>query len=386
MASKRKNRRRITMENCLGIILNENIDKNFGPLCGHRPSYMLPYAGRYRLLDFALSSMVNYQINNVVLYTGEKMRSAMDHIGSGRPWELNRRFSGLKLFSPSYSQTKAERNSQINQLFNTLKFYEDAKEDYVFMMKTSVIAKVNLDAAFKSFVDSGADVSFIYKKEHDAEGLHLDYEKLHFDKDGNFKDLGTNLGIEENYNHFLGMGFIKKDVLIKLIKTFKERKKVYSVNEAISSMKNDLKFSTYEYTGKVQAIKDVESYYSSSMDLLNEDNYRHLFFDNGLILTKSKDEPPTSYKEGSCVVNSLIANGCIIEGTVENSIIFRGVKIGKGAVVKNSIIMQKSEIGENALVANSIFDKSCKIEQNQSVSGSVETPYILEKKGIIREG
>lgn len=374
------------MENCLGIILNESIDKDFGPLCGHRPSYMLPYAGRYRLLDFALSNMVNYQINNVVLYTGEKMRSAMDHIGSGRPWELNRRFSGLKLFSPDYNQNKAERNSQINQLFNTLKFYEDAKEDYVFLMKTDIIAKVNLDKAFKAFIDSGADISLIYKKQKDPEGLHLDYGKLHFDKEGKFKDIGTNLGIDKTYNHFLGMGFVKKDVLIKLIKTFKERENIFSVNEAISSMKNEFDIQTYEFKGKVQAIKDVESYFASSMSLLDEENYQDMFFNNGLILTKSKDEPSTSYKESSHVSNSLIANGCIIEGTVENSIIFRDVKIEKGAVVKNSIIMQKSEIGENALVANSIFDKSSKIEKNLSVSGSPETPFILEKNGIIREG
>lgn len=372
------------MENCLGVILNENLDKDFGPLTDHRPSYMLPYAGRYRLLDFALSSMVNHKITNVVLYTGEKMRSAMDHIGSGRPWELNRRFSGLKLFSPRYSESRSNRNNQVAQFYNTLKFYEEAKEDYVFLMHANIIAKVDLDAAFKDFCESGADISLIYKKETDAKGRHVKYDKLHLSDDGKFREIGMNLGLDEEFNHFLGMGFIKKDVLIQLIKTLKERKNMPSIQEAISEHKDHFDIVTYEYEGYVQTIKDTESYFKASMALLDDQTYLNLFFNNGAILTKSKDEPPTIYKEDSHVKNSLVANGCVIEGTVENSIIFRGVKVAEGAVVKNSIIMQKAIIEKDANVENSIFDKSSKIFAGQTISGSPSMPYVLEKNGIVK--
>ena len=374
------------MENCLGVILNENLEENFGSLCDHRPSYMLHYAGRYRVLDFALSNMVNYKINNVVLYTGEKMRSAMDHIGSGRPWGLNRRFSGLKLFSPYYSESELTRNDQVTQLFNTLKFFEEAKEKYVFLMQPSIIAKVNLEEAFNEFVDSGADVSLIYKKQENVKGSHIDFDKLHFEENGKFKEIGTNLGVDEEYNHFLAMGFIKKDALIRMIRKLKEKNNVASFKEAISQNKKHFDITTYEFKGKVQVITDTESYFKASMSLLDKDIYRDLFFDDGVILTKSKDEPPTMYKDGSIVCNSLIANGCVIEGTVENSILFRGVRVEKGAVVKNSIIMQKSVISEDSIVMNSIFDKSSLIEKGLRISGSSTKPFVLEKNGIVRKG
>lgn len=372
------------MENCLGVILNENLDENFSTLCEHRPSYMLPYAGRYRILDFALSGMVNHKINNIVLYTGEKMRSAMDHIGSGKPWELNKRFSGLKLFSPRYSENPSTRKNQVAQLYNTLTFYEEAKEDYIFLMKPNILAKVDLDAAFREFVAADADISLIYKKEVDVKGKCVNCDKLHFTEEGLFREIGINLGIDEEFDHFIGMGFIKKDVFIDLIRALTERKISPNIKEAISIYRDHFKIITYEYEGKIERIKDIESFFKSNMNLLEEDNYLDMFFNNGTILTKSKDEPPTSFTESSNITNSMVANGCKIEGTVENSVIFRGVTIKKGAVVKNSIIMQKAVIGENAHVENAIFDKGSSIGAGLTISGSSKIPYILAKSAKVK--
>ena len=148
--------------------------------------------------------------------------------------------------------------------------------------------------------------------------------------------------------------------------------------------KNKLKINTYEYKGFTQTIRNLETYYKSSMDLLNQDVYRNLFFKDGLVYTKAKDEPPTIYRDNSNVENSLIANGCVIEGVVEDSIVFRGVKVGKGAIVKNSILMQKSEVGDYAVVVNTILDKYSCIEEGVNVAGSPTIPYVLEKRGSIR--
>lgn len=372
------------MENCLGVILNENIESDFSSLCDRRPAYMLPYAGRYRIIDFALSAMSNFGIRNVALYTGEKMQSAMDHIGSGRPWGLNRRFYGLKMFPPNYQEGNQARNNQINQLYSTLKYFEEAKEEYVYIAQPNIIAKVDLNEAFKEFVESDADISLFYKVQHDPKGRQTHYDKLHFNEDGSFKEIGLNLGIDKEFNHFIGMGFIKKDALIQMVTKLKEKRSTDSIKQAISKNKEHFKIVCYEYKGKVQTIKDVESYYKSSMELLDDENYRDLFFNDGTVFTQSKDEPPTIYKESAKVTSSLIANGCVIEGVVENSIIFRGVKVEQGAVIKNSIIMQKSKIGKDAVVINSIFDKSCVIEDGLSVSGSSSTPYVLGKNGRVK--
>ncbi len=372
------------MENCLGVILSNNVENEFGALCNERPSYMLPYAGRYRILDFTISNMVNHNIKTIALYTGDKIRSTMDHLGDGKPWELNRRFTGLFLFPPTYDDNKMGRMGEVTQIHSTESFYENMREEYIFYSRPNVIAKVDLNEAFKKFVDSGADVTLIYKEQKDPTGEYINVDKLHLNKDGELINIGLNLGTEHTFNQYLGMGFMKKTVLMDLVRTATERGIANLLKEAMLLQKNKLKINTYEYKGFTQTIRNLETYYKSSMDLLNQDVYRNLFFKDGLVYTKAKDEPPTIYRDNSNVENSLIANGCVIEGVVEDSIVFRGVKVGKGAIVKNSILMQKSEVGDYAVVVNTILDKYSCIEEGVNVAGSPTIPYVLEKRGSIR--
>ena len=371
------------MDNCLGIILNNNIENEFGSLCSNRPAYMLPYVGRYRLIDFTISNMVNHNIRTIALYTGDKIRSTMDHLGDGKPWELNRRFTGLFLFPPTYDDNRLGRMGEISQIHSTEPFFENMKEEYVFYAHPDVIAKVDLDDAFKKFIESDADVTLIYKEQVDPKGEFINVDKLHLNKSGELINIGLNLGTENTFNQYLGMGFIKKSVLINLVKVATEKGIANLLKEAILFQKHRLKINTYEYKGYLQTIRNLETYYKASMDLLDPEVYKNLFFKDGLVYTKAKDEPPTIYRDDSNVENSLIANGCVIEGTVEDSILFRGVKVGKGAIVKNSILMQKTEVGENAVVVNTILDKYSCIDEGVSVAGSPIIPYVLEKRGSI---
>lgn len=371
------------MDNCLGIILNNNIENEFGSLCNNRPTYMLPYVGRYRLIDFTISNMVNHNIRTIALYTGDKIRSTMDHLGDGKPWELNRRFTGLFLFPPSYNDNRIGRMGEVSQIHSTEPFFENMKEEYVFYAHPDVIAKVDLDHAFKKFIETDADITLIYKEQVDPKGELINVDKLHLNKAGELINIGLNLGTENTFNQYLGMGFMKKSVLMNLVKVATEKGIANLLKEAMLLQKHRLKINTYEYKGYLQTIRNLETYYKASMDLLDPEVYKNLFFKDGLVYTKAKDEPPTIYRDDSNVENSLIANGCVIEGTVEDSILFRGVKVGKGAIVKNSILMQKTEIGENAVVVNTILDKYSCIDQGVSVAGSPIIPYVLEKRGSI---
>lgn len=371
------------MENCLGIILNHNIENEFGSLCNNRPSYMLPYVGRYRLIDFTISNMVNHNIKSIALYTGDKIRSTMDHLGDGKPWELNRRFTGLFLFPPTHDDSRLGRIGEVSQIYSTEPFYDNMKEEYVFYAHPNVIAKVNLNEVYKKFIDSDADVTLIYKQQIDPKGEYINVDKLHLNKNGELINIGLNLGTEHTFNQYLGMGFMKKSVLMSLVKTATEKGIANLLKETMLLQKHRLKINTYEFTGYVQTIRNLETYYKSNMELLDPEVYKNMFFKDGLVYTKAKDEPPTIYKENAKVENSLIANGCVIEGTVENSILFRGVKVAKGAIVKNSILMQKSEIEENAVVVNTILDKYSNIEEGVNVAGSPRIPYVLEKRGSI---
>lgn len=373
------------MENCLGVI-SGNGEKNFGALCKNRPVFMLPFGGRYRLIDFTLSNMVNHGIRTVAVYTGDKFRSAMDHLGNGKPWDLNRRFNGLFLFPPVNNNDPIPRIGDISEYYSTLSFFEQSKEDSVLIINPSYIGTVNLDDAYRHYRESGADITILYKKQVDPWGEYINCDKVHLNKDGSVITMGLNLATEKEFNMYIGIVLIKKQVLMDIVKSSIEKGDAAYLKQAVMINKDKYKINSFEFQGHIENIRNTKAYYDSNMDLLNRKIARELFFDKGTVFTKAKDEPSTLYTDTSVVQNSLIANGCIIEGHVENSIIFRGVHIGKGAIVKNSIIMQKSEIKADAIVVNTIMDKHAVIGERVRIAGSSVMPYIVEKYQEIKEG
>ena len=208
---------------------------------------------------------------------------------------------------------------------------------------------------------------------------------MHIKPNGDLINIGINLGTETKFNMYLDMIFMKKDILITLVKESIEKGDATLINQAILSNRDRYKISTYNYDGYMENIVDVQSYYEANLRLLESETYNNLFNINGKVKTKTKDEPPTIYNEHPNVTESLIANGCIVEGEVENSVVFRGVKIGKNVTIKNSIIMQKSVIEDDAIVINTILDKATKVEAEAHVVGSYSQPYVLGKGKVVRK-
>lgn len=365
------------LENCIGIINSSTVWKDFEVLCTHRPAYMLPFGGRYRLIDFMLSNMVNNGIGTVAVYTGEKVRSAMDHIGNGKPWELNRRINGLHVFPPQYGNGSSKKGD-IYQYYLTEDFLENVKEENVYLISQNTISKIDLTEAYEKFKDTNADITFIYKKQKNSD-IYFKSENLILDEDSNFMNIGVNLGIEDTFNLYTGTAFIKKSVLLQIIKEAIQTGEEQYFRSALINNKHKYKINSYEFKGHMEDIKDIESYYRSNMNLLDSEIFYELFFEGGAIYTKSKDEPSSLYTDDSEVENSLIANGCVIEGKVQNSIIFRGVEIEKGAIVRDSIVMQKSKIKKGAVVVNSILDKYSCIGEDVNIVGTRSNPYVVGK-------
>ena len=166
------------MDKCLGLITTMNIDNRFGLLCKNRPPYMLPFAGRYRLVDFSLSNLVNHGMKTVAIYTGEKIRPTMDHLSDGKPWDLNRRFNGLFLFPPVYDKKYKFPASDITQYHSTESFFMQSREKYVFIMHPNILAKVNLNEAFRLFKESDADATLIYNRRHDPYGEYINTSRI----------------------------------------------------------------------------------------------------------------------------------------------------------------------------------------------------------------
>jgi len=237
----------------------------------------------------------------------------------------------------------------------------------------------------KYFRETDADMTLFYKKQQDPWGQYINSDKMSINDDGSLDNIGVNLGTEETFNMFLKTGFMKKEVFMKLVMESIEKGNADYLLDAVIKGKDKLKINTFEFRGHVENIRNLKSFYDANLNLLKKKVAQELFYERGTVFTKTKDEPSTLYTETSDVQNSLVANGCIIEGHVENSIIFRGVKIGKGAVVKNSVVMQKAEIGENALVVNSILDKDAVIGEEVRIAGSSLMPYVVQKKQILRK-
>lgn len=367
------------MNKCLGIITTDDIDNNFGALCKHRSSYMLPFGGRYRIIDFALSNMVNHGLGNIAVYTGGNISSPMDHLGTGKPWDLDRRFNGLFLFAPTIEEDLMLSKGEISQFSNTWQFFDRIKEENILLRHPNYLAKVDITEAHDKFKESDADITLVYKKVDDPDGNLINSHKLYLDENENLLDVGVNLGTEHKFNHFIHMSFFKKDVFLKLVKESKEKGDSSSMIQAIIKNKDKLKINAYEFKGHVENIIDLKSFYDANLNLLDRNISKELFYKGGRVFTKTQDEPSTYYTDSSDVSNSFVANGCIIKGKVENSVIFRGVRIGKGAIVKNSVIMQKSVIEDNAVVVNSVVDKCSTVAKNTNIAGSSATPYIVEK-------
>lgn len=373
------------MDNCIGIISLDHNEGNFGGLCKNRPVYMLPFGGRYRIIDVAISNMVNHGIKTVAVYTGEKIRSTMDHLGNGKPWDLNRRFNGLFLFPPVPDGEFGSMKNDISQFYSTNQFFRQTKEEYIFLVHPNFLSKVDLSKVFKYFIKTEADITLVYKKEVDPWGELINCDKMNIDNVGNLLNMGLNLATEKEFNHFIGMGVMKKSVFLKIVMESIEKGDANSFKEAMILNRSSYKINTYEFKGNVQTIKNLKTYYDANLQLLEPEVSKEVFHEGGAIFTKSKDEPPTLYTESSNVQNSFIANGCIIEGDIENCIVFRGVTVGRGAIVKNSILMQKSEVMENAIVVNTILDKYTSVGSGIRLAGSSVMPYVVEKYQKIRK-
>jgi glucose-1-phosphate adenylyltransferase len=326
----------------LGVIDATMLPGEMGDLAAHRSPAAIPFAGRYRLVDFVLSNMVNSGIQSVAIFPRSPYRSLMDHLGSGKDWDLNRKRDGL-FFFPAPA-----KDGQLSRLEEHLDYFERSEQNYVLVSSCTTVANMDFGSALDLFISQKCDILEIT---HGGESA--------------------------------GMHILSLPLLIKIINNRHETG-YKSVHEAAGDEKSPYTRCEYEYSGFLKRIKTISDYYETSMQLLEKEKWSQLFNEFQPIYTKVKDEPPTKYLNGSQVTNSMIANGCILEGEINHSIVFRAVCIGKNSTVQNSIIMQKSKIGTNCVLENVILDKDVTVEDGAVLRGTPEEPLVV-KKGTVME-
>lgn len=370
------------MKDVLGIINLSEPEEQIKELTAIRPLAAIPIAGRYRVIDFLMSNLVNSGVRDVAVFTQGKSRSLMDHFGSGKYWDLDRKRGGLFLLNPMMSSSDVvQRRGDIENFKNHLDFIYSSRAKYVIISRSYMICNVDLKPAFKHHKDSGADITILYKHMDNSVRRFINCDSLNLDEEGNVLGIGKNLGKKKFYNISTEMYIMKKELMTDIIEEGVHMGDGDYLKQVLFNRIQELHVNAYPIDGYMACINSIENYYLTNMDLLNMDVSRELFFGHGLIYTKIKDEPATKYGNTASVSNSLIANGCHIEGVVENSIIGRGVTVGKGAIVRNSILMQNCYVDETASLNYAILDKNVSISKKKMLFGHEGHPYVI-KKGV----
>lgn len=369
-------------KNVLGIVYSNSYDSCLKDFTQRRTMGSMPYGGRYRLIDFVLSNLVNSGVTKVGVITNSHFRSLMDHVGNGRPWDLARKVDGLYLLPP-FNPSNAEHDSSntVEVLGRINSFIKSCNEKYVLLSDSNFICNIDLSEVFDFHSEKDADITIVYKKGNLPALENM--TSLTVDGNGKVTAIAVNPQNKENVNFNTGMVLIRKALLESLVADAVSAGYSNFEKDILQKNVDHLNIYGYEFTGWGCEIDSVNKYFEANMALLNKETRKDLFNKDRPIYTKVRNDMPVRYGVNSKVENSLVADGCIIEGTVKNSIIFRGVNIAKGAVVENSIIMQDSVISENVKLNCVIMDKDSVITPNKNLSGDKSYPFIIGKNIVI---
>ncbi|MCC5911153.1 MAG: glucose-1-phosphate adenylyltransferase subunit GlgD [Clostridiaceae bacterium] len=348
------------MKDVMGVINDIEIKQGLEKIVEHRSTAAVPFGGRYRVIDFVLSNMVNSGIKNIGIFTENNSRSLIDHVNAGKEWGLFSRRDGLFILPPKLRyHYGAKKTGDIDCFYSHIDYFKRSRQNYVLLSSSNMLYNINYKKIKDYYEDKKADIVFLHSKDK-----------------GKLKS-------QQNINNSLEMVFMKKSLFLEIIEECILKGYSDFIKEGIIKNVDKYNMYGYRYDGYVANIDCVSSYFSHSMDLLKPEVWRDLFFKEGNINTKINDEAPAKYMKNSEVKNSLVTEGCIIEGKVINSILFRGVKVHKNAVIRNSIIMQKSVVEENAIIENAILDKDVKITAGKVVKGEGDSPIIIGKTQIV---
>ena len=369
-----------------GIIHAGEAAPNLRELVTKRALAALPIAGKYRAVDFPMSNMLNSNIKNVGVITSRNYRSLMNHLGSGKQWNLSRKNGGLFVLAPfSLIENTGIYRGTVEALKGSMDYIKRSTEEYAVLVGTDYIYNSSFEDMMRFHVDNEADITVMYYNANINEPRDDMGEDpfFHIDSDGRIKSIEINPMIPSTTARSMKSYIISKELLINLInESFALGD--YTFSEGLLRKNLDkYKVMAYEHKGYVGTIRSVESYYKVSMDLLDSKIRDELLSSRNRIHTRVKDSVPVKYIGTATVGNSLIANECIIEGKVEGSIIFRKVRIRKDAVVKNSIIFSGADIGGEAELENVILDKNVTVKQECKLVGSSAFPIVIRKGGVV---
>lgn len=369
----------VNMGNVLGLVFANMHDTTLGDMTKNRTMGSVMFGGRYRLIDFPLSNMVNSGISEVGVITKSNYQSLLDHLGSAREWDLARKKGGLYILPPFGNVESTLYRGRIEALYGAMSFIKHSRAKYVILSDCDVVTNIDYKPIVAAHIESGADITAVaHTGVYSSDDIKTS-TVFNVDADKNVTSVLINPDISGTCTTSLNVFVMSMDFLIETVNDAMARGNVSFERNVLQEKCRELKIKIYEYDNYFSKLNSPESYFKSNMALLEPENARKLFVPKRSIYTKVSDNAPVKYDLDSKVSNSLIADGCIIEGEVENSVLFRGVKVGKGAKVKNCILMQGTVVGDNAELSYLITDKNVSICENHILTSSPQYPMYVGK-------
>ena len=369
-----------------GLVFSNIHDRSLPELTRMRTTASIPFGCRYRLIDFALSNMVNSGITNIGVITHYNYQSLMDHIGGGKDWDLARRSGGIKILPPyitAYENAGAAKlyTSRLEALYGAKNFIDRCGAHYIVLSDCDSVLNIDLNDVIEDHIRSGAFLTLVTKRV-DVTDLHISNERdiAVVDENDRIVEIDRYVPTTGEVDVSTNIMVLRRDDLQNALSEALARGYTSFHLDIIGKNLSKKVFHAYRFNGWFSQIDSLSKYFSTSMQLLNTEA-RHCLLGNPdrEIYTKIRNSAPTKYEEGAVVSNSLIADGCVIEGKVENSILFRGVRVSRGTIVRNSILLQDTYVGANVTLNCVITDKNAAIRDDRVLSGHESMPFFIGK-------
>ena len=369
-----------------GLIFSNIHDQSIRELTQIRTMASVPFGCRYRLIDFALSNMVNSDITKVGIITHNNYQSLFDHIGNGKDWDLARRSGGIKILPPFISSSSSPMHdklysTRLEALMGVMGFIKHCNEDHLVLSDCDVICNIDLSDVLKYHDENRADITIVSTDYRFGDvAYHSNIVKLESDGEGRLLSLSKEKPTDGVQTISSNIMVVRRSYLLTMLaEAAAKGQKDFYLDAMLPNIGKD-RFFVYRYEGYYAAIASLEGYFAANMELLSREKSKQLFQLPGFpIYTKVRNSAPTKYSADAVVKNSYIADGCTIEGTVENSLLFRGVRVAKGVTIRNCIILQDTYIGADVSLNCVITDKNVIIKEGRVLSGHETMPFFISK-------
>ena len=367
--------------NAFGLIYTGEANARLRELTFSRSVAAVPFGGRYRVIDFLLSDMVNTGISNVGLITQRNYHSLMDHLGSGKEWDLHRKRDGLFILPPFVTKDNTGMyRGTVDAIRSVLGYVRRSTQRYVILTGSHTLYNTTYDAMLRQHIETGAEITIMYNVEREFNRAdQFDDLRLNMDETGRVTDLSLDPYFPTSSFRGCDAYIMEKERLEYLVEEAASHGEYDFMRDVLVKNVDKCRIYGWRYDGYVARLDSVSTFYKHNMELLDPAIRMELFNPRTPIYTKVNDEVPAKYTDTGRVRNSIVADGCIIEGEVENSVLFRGVHVCKGAVVRDSIIMQACYVGENSTLSNVVMDKGVLILNGRNISGYKTYPVIIRK-------